>query len=153
MKLSKVKCRVPHLGHGNSWNQHIPGEEQAKSSPAEKDLWVLAEELDTTQARALEPNMSWAACRAVWAAGEGGGFPLHSTLLKPHTEYYITSGALGTGMTPDHWSRSRGSHQDGQRDEHLALGGKAQGTRVAQPGEEEGPGRPQCSLSVPRVIL
>lgn len=99
---------------------------------------------------ALEPNMSWAACRAVWAAGQGGHFPLYSTLLRPQSTT-VTSGALSTGMTPAPWSRSVGSHQDGQRDEHHSLGGKAQGTRVAQPGEVEGPGRPQCSLSVPRV--
>lgn len=84
MKLSKVKCRVLQLGHGNSWNQHILAEEQTKSSPA-KDLWVLVDELDTTHL-ILCPGLHPEQCGQ---QVKEEIFPLYSTLLRPHTEYYI----------------------------------------------------------------
>jgi len=38
MKFSKAKCKVLHVGQGNSKHKHRLGREWLKSSPEEKDL-------------------------------------------------------------------------------------------------------------------
>ena len=59
-----------------------------------------------------------------------------------------SSGALSTGKTWTCWSGDRGGHKSDQRAGAPLLWGNAERDGVVQPGEENAPGRPYCSLSV-----
>ena len=53
-RFNKVTCKAWHLGQGSPRYMHRPGEELLQSSPAEKDLRLLADEtLDMNQQCAL----------------------------------------------------------------------------------------------------
>ena len=41
LKFNKSKCKVLHLGQGNTHYQYKPQDERIECSPAEKDLWAL----------------------------------------------------------------------------------------------------------------
>jgi len=54
MKFNQLKCQILHLGQSNAGHKHKLGEEWLESSPAERDLVVLADSrLSRSQQRAL----------------------------------------------------------------------------------------------------
>jgi len=84
MKFNKSKCKVLHLGQGNTKYRYRMGGEWIERSPEEKDLEVLVhKKLNMTQQCALavqKANNILAASKEVWPAGRGRGF-CPSTLL------------------------------------------------------------------------
>lgn len=97
----------------------------------------------------LEPHVSWAASRGVWAAGQGKGFSLHSALVRPHPEYYIQLwspqhrndiGLLEqVQRKPPRWSEGWAPPCEEVRFREIGLFSL-----------EEGLGRLHCGLSVPK---
>jgi len=43
MKFNKAKCKILHLGRGNRKLTYRMGGERIESSPAKKDLWMMAD--------------------------------------------------------------------------------------------------------------
>ena len=115
MRFNKAKCKLLHLGQGNSGYAYRLEEKLIESSPAEKDLEVpLDKKVDMNQQCELAPWKAsstmdcMTALKEGWQQGEEGDYP---SLLFPHDDLMWStssrSGAPSTRKMWSSWSRSR----------------------------------------------
>ncbi|GAB0192639.1 cAMP-dependent protein kinase inhibitor alpha [Grus japonensis] len=94
MKFNKTKCKVLHMGQGNSKHGYRLSDEWVESSPEEKDLGVLVDEkLNMTQqcALAVQKANHVLGCikRSMTSRLREVILPLCSALMTPHLEYCV----------------------------------------------------------------
>jgi len=91
IEFNKAKCKVLHVGRGNSKHKYRLGGERLENSPEEKDLGLLVEKkLNMSQqcAHAAQKANCLLGCikRSVASRSREGILPLYSTLVRPHLE-------------------------------------------------------------------
>ncbi|GAB0179848.1 mitochondrial enolase superfamily member 1 [Grus japonensis] len=93
MKFNKLKCQILHLGQSNSGHKYKLGEEWLESSPAERDLGVLADSrLNMSQqcVRAAKRTNFILGCikHSITSWSNKVIILLYSALVQPHLEFW-----------------------------------------------------------------
>ncbi|GAB0178153.1 hypothetical protein GRJ2_000280600 [Grus japonensis] len=91
MKFNTAKHKVLHVGQGNPKHNCRLGKEGIESSPEEKDLGVLGDEMSRQRALAAQKANHVLGCikRGVTSRSREVILPLYSPLVRPHLEYCI----------------------------------------------------------------